>query len=81
MLVSGIVENKGTEVVAIDHEASCSSLIALLESYNIGAAIVVSEGEHIVGIISERDIVRAIAKPKRSINCMVFAQSSARHNC
>lgn len=62
MLVSEILEKKGTEVVAIEYEASCRSLIALLDSYNIGAAVVVSEGERIIGIISERDVVRAIAK-------------------
>lgn len=48
------------EVFTIRPEASVGDLLATLAELNIGALIVSSDGTHMAGIVSERDIVRKL---------------------
>jgi CBS domain-containing protein len=60
MLVSTILHEKGDTVVAIAPGATVAEAVALLNRHNIGAVVVTSDGRSIDGILSERDIVRAL---------------------
>jgi CBS domain-containing protein len=60
MTVAAILSDKGREVATTTAERTLADAVALLARKKIGALVVV-EGERIAGIISERDIVRAIA--------------------
>jgi CBS domain-containing protein len=62
MTVSIILAAKGREVATLDPNASLGSAVALLAQHHIGAALVLGPDRHIVGIISERDIVRVLAE-------------------
>jgi CBS domain-containing protein len=59
MLISDILKFKGSDVVTIGPEASVAELLAGLAERNVGA-LVVTRGEAVVGIVSERDIVRQL---------------------
>lgn len=59
MLIRQILAVKGTQVVTIDGGKTLRDAIALLTANNIGAVIVVDESNTPVGILSERDIIRA----------------------
>ncbi len=48
-------------VVTITPGASVRELIATLAERNIGAVVVSDDGEQVVGIVSERDVVRRLA--------------------
>jgi CBS domain-containing protein len=61
MTVSTILTDKGREVVTIEPGASLADAAQLLAEKRIGAALIVGADRCIVGIISERDIVRALA--------------------
>ena len=61
MNVEGILERKGTEVATIAHEASIKRAADWLRAKNVGA-LVVTNNDAVVGIISERDIVRALSQ-------------------
>jgi CBS domain-containing protein len=61
MIVENILSRKGTEVVTIDPEASIKSAADWLRAKNIGA-LVVKSGDTILGLISEREIVRAFSQ-------------------
>ena len=61
MTVSVILAHKGRDVVTIDPAESLAQAIRLLADKRIGAAIVLGADRRIAGIISERDIVRALA--------------------
>ena len=61
MTVSVILTHKGRDVVTIDPAESLAQAIRLLAEKRIGAAIVLGADRRIAGIISERDIVRALA--------------------
>ena len=61
MNVESILERKGTEVATIAPEASIKRAADWLRAKNAGA-LVVTSNDAILGIISERDIVRAFAQ-------------------
>lgn len=57
-----ILANKGRDVATIAPEATVGEAVAELAEFNVGALVVSSDGVHLSGIISERDIVRALAR-------------------
>ena len=61
MLVSDILRNKGNAVVTIEPSVTVERLVALLAEHRIGAVVVSSDGVHVEGIVSERDVVQVLA--------------------
>ena len=61
MTVKTILNQKGTEVTTIAPGATLSSAVLTLAKQRIGALVVTGADHRVVGILSERDIVRAIA--------------------
>ena len=70
MTVSIILAAKGREVVSVEPNATLASAVALLAEKRIGAVLVLGVDRRIVGILSERDIVRCwpSAAPARSMS-------------
>jgi CBS domain-containing protein len=62
MTVSIMLAAKGREVVSVEPNATLSSVVALLAERHIGAALVLGVDRRIAGIVSERDIVHALAE-------------------
>lgn len=62
MLVQQILSSKSSDkVVTATPETSITDVLSLLSEYRIGGVVVSSDGSTIAGILSERDIVRALA--------------------
>ena len=61
MLVERILREKGSEVASIAADESVRRAVAMLRQRNVGALLVTDQGDPLAGIISERDIVRALA--------------------
>ena len=61
MTVERIINEKGRDVIAAAPEASLAQIAATLAERRIGAILILDSGS-LRGIISERDIVRAVAK-------------------
>lgn len=57
MLVRDILTNKGPTVVTVGPADTVHAALGVLVDHNIGAVVVV-EGSHVVGILSERDVLR-----------------------
>ncbi len=62
MLVSHILREKGRDVLAIRPEATLFEAARILSKNRIGALVVQDDDGGLNGIISEREIVRAVAE-------------------
>ena len=60
MTVAAILAEKGRDVFTITAERNLADAVEALAKRRIGALVVVESGNRIVGIISERDIVRTL---------------------
>ena len=59
--VNDLLKYKGREVYSVTPDTSTHAALALMADKNIGAVLVL-DGKKLAGIVSERDIVRQIAK-------------------
>ncbi|MGD0421515.1 MAG: CBS domain-containing protein [Xanthobacteraceae bacterium] len=62
MTVSVILADKGRDIVTIEPNATLGAAVHLLAEKRIGAALILGADRRIAGIISERDVVRALAE-------------------
>lgn len=60
MLVAEILKSKGGDVFSVAPDISLSAACAELDSRRVGA-LIVCDGDRVVGVISERDVVKAVA--------------------
>ena len=61
MLVSQILKAKGENVFTASPNETVAAAAAFLHTRKVGA-VVVTDGDRVVGILSERDIVRIVAE-------------------
>jgi CBS domain-containing protein len=72
MTIAAVLNIKGRAVVRIDPMAHVSEIVALLDEHRIGAVLVVdpaaersnTQMQDILGIVSERDIIRAMGNTR-----------------
>lgn len=62
MTVKAILERKGHDVFTIGPNVQLSEAVSILAEHRIGALVVTNGDRKIVGILSERDVVRIIGK-------------------
>ena len=62
MLVNQLLNAKGRQVFTVSPDDSLSSVAALLHTRKVGAFIATDRIGRVVGIVSERDIIGAIAE-------------------
>lgn len=67
MKISDVVRRKGNLVVTVRPDESVERLLDLLEEHRIGAVVVSEDGESVIGIVSERDVVRHLRIDKVAI--------------
>jgi CBS domain-containing protein len=78
MNVETILLNKGSAVATIRPGETVGSVIDALVSRNIGALVVSEDGERVDGIISERDIVHALAHHGSGLLALTVAEVMTR---
>jgi len=61
-MVSDVLRHKGDRVVTVMPQQTVAAVVQLLTANRIGAVPVVDEQARVIGIISERDIIRGIAE-------------------
>ena len=67
MVVAHILRQKGSEVVTVSPSDTVQTIVDTLARHRIGAVVVVDASGAISGIVSERDVVRAMAKDAGAI--------------
>ena len=62
MLISDVLRVKGTQVITVIPDTTVRQLVAILTEHRIGAVVVSHDGIAVDGIVSERDVVQALAR-------------------
>jgi CBS domain-containing protein len=60
MHIRQLLRRKGAEVATVDATTSVRTALALLAEHGVGALVVSQDGRRVDGIVSERDVVRAL---------------------
>ena len=68
MTVARILANKGRSVATVPSRATLRDVVDVLAAKHIGALVIIDDAGAMVGIVSERDVVRAIAR--RGVDAM-----------
>jgi len=61
MHISDVLRGKGRDVYTVPPDTTVRDLLDVLAEFRIGATVVSADGENVDGIVSERDVVRALA--------------------
>lgn len=78
MLVSHILKDKGDMVFTVGPAESVAAGAALLDTRRVGAMVVIADDHSVVGIVSERDIVRVLAQHGAAALSMTIADCMTR---
>ena len=78
MNVKTILSAKGTGVVSIEPTATLATAVNTLAQHRIGALVVLGPDHRVIGILSERDIVRALAEQGAGALAKPLAQMMTR---
>jgi CBS domain-containing protein len=65
MTVKAILSHKGNDVVTIEPTATLCDAAEILNKHGIGAVVITGADRQVLGILSERDIVRTLAHKAR----------------
>ena len=78
MKISDVIHAKSMQaVVTISPDATVRELVALLAEHNVGALVVSDDGEHVAGIVSERDVVRRLGEDEAVLDAVLDRESVA----
>ena len=61
MVAEDILRRKGRDTITVAPDATLQAAADILSEHNIGALVVTEAGDRVVGVLSERDIVRALS--------------------
>ena len=76
--VSDVLKHKGYRVVTVAPLQSVASVVDLLTQNRIGAAPVTDADGRLVGIISERDVIRGLSEHREAVLTMAAEQLMTR---
>lgn len=62
MTVASILRQKGRDVLTVQTHHTMRNVVSLLAARGVGAVVVSNEAQEVLGIVSERDIVRALGR-------------------
>jgi CBS domain-containing protein len=62
MTVATVLKTKGNAVISVTPKAPIPEVAGIIASRRIGAVVVLDDAGRLVGILSERDVVKALAE-------------------
>lgn len=78
MIISNILRGKGSQVISVRTGDCVASITRTLAQHRIGAVLVVEADGVVLGIVSERDVVRAMAGVGEAVMRMTAGQLMTR---
>lgn len=74
MTVAAVLRQKGASVISVPPQASVAEAAEIISRRRIGAVVVCDEGGHLVGIFSERDVVRGLTQHGAALMSMPVSE-------
>ncbi len=74
MKVQDILQKKSSDVFTVHPQQTLNEASQILATHNIGALVVVNEQRHLIGILSERDIVHQLAQKGEATGSMTIGE-------
>jgi CBS domain-containing protein len=78
MTVAAVLKQKGSAIVSVGPEATMQQIAEIITGKRIGALVVTDSDNRIVGIVSERDVAKAVANHKAAALELTAAQMMTR---
>ena len=78
MILDMILREKGREVYSVAESATLKEAAELLDVRRVGAMVILNEAGHLIGVISERDIVRQMARAGAAALKLTVAEAMTR---
>jgi CBS domain-containing protein len=78
MIVKAILAAKGSDVISIEPTATLETAVRTLTEHKIGALLVLGPDRRVIGILSERDIVRVLAERGAGVLAQPLSQVMTR---
>ncbi len=70
MTVGLVLKNKDSRVISVEPSATVLEIAEIISSRRIGAVLVLDDKGGVAGIVSERDVVKALAKHAGEVTTM-----------
>jgi CBS domain-containing protein len=67
MTVGAVLKNKDNNVVSVEPSATVHDIAAIILAKRIGAVLVLHDDGSVAGIVSERDVVKALATHREKV--------------
>lgn len=81
MRVADILQRKGSAVLTIHEDAPLSAAVAIMDAQESGSLVVLDRREHVVGLLTERDIIHALAHHRNALHVQHVHDVMNRHVC
>ena len=78
MTIKAILSHKGSDVFSIEPTATLETAVKTLAKHRIGALLVLGPDRRLIGVVSERDIVRALAEQGAAVLTQPLSQVMTR---
>jgi CBS domain-containing protein len=73
MTIAAILKSKGNDVVSVPPTASALEIAGIITSRRIGAVLVLDDAGRLAGIVSERDVVKCLARHQDAVATLTAA--------
>jgi CBS domain-containing protein len=74
MTVASVLKQKGAAIISVKPSASMTEIAGIITERRIGALVVLDDAQKLVGIVSERDVVKSVHQHGAAALGMTAAQ-------
>ena len=78
MTIAAVLRQKGNAAISVTPETPVVDIARIMAARRIGAVLIVTSTGQVAGILSERDIVKAVADRRNGIRCLAAEELMTR---
>ncbi|MCA3389985.1 MAG: CBS domain-containing protein [Roseomonas sp.] len=78
MTIAAVLRQKGNAAISVTPETPVVEIARIMAARRIGAVLIVTASGQVAGILSERDIVKAVADRRNGVRCLAAEEIMTR---